>query len=238
MQVVEEGGLEAEFIAPNIFLATETLEARAWAWAERRQQLVLESADPMAAEGLLSAEEAGQRAVQAIREACTAGRSAAKAAALQEAAQRVLTQEFPALGHTPAVLPRARSQGAGGAPASAGPRRLPADPPPAADDERAAATDEQERGGTASVGVAIKRHAAGSVGAELASSLGSLGGVGTSPTAAASSAGEAADYWFFQAADGQSLFLCQLNMRMLLHAYGSFAALPSTITGKVRLSCL
>ena len=43
-----EGGLEAAYEAPNIYSAIDALAARARTFAERRQRLLLEAADPLA----------------------------------------------------------------------------------------------------------------------------------------------------------------------------------------------
>jgi hypothetical protein len=43
----------------------------------------------------------------------------------------------------------------------------------------------------------------------------------------------AGDYYMYQAADGEWLFLHPLNLRCLLHAFGSYAACPPTVTGRV-----
>jgi hypothetical protein len=47
------------------------------------------------------------------------------------------------------------------------------------------------------------------------------------------SASLSGDYFMYQAADGQWLFLHPLNLRCLLHAYGSYGACAPTVTGKV-----
>ncbi|EFN52695.1 expressed protein [Chlorella variabilis] len=58
-QVTAEGGAEAAYEAPNIYSAIDALAARARAAAERRQRTLLEAADPMVQDSLLSPEEAG-----------------------------------------------------------------------------------------------------------------------------------------------------------------------------------
>jgi hypothetical protein len=47
------------------------------------------------------------------------------------------------------------------------------------------------------------------------------------------SASQSGDFYMYQAADGQWLFLHPLNLRCLLHAFGSYAACPPTVTGKL-----
>ena len=48
LQVTAEGGLEAAYEAPNVYSAIDALAARARSFAERRQRLLLEGADPLA----------------------------------------------------------------------------------------------------------------------------------------------------------------------------------------------
>lgn len=65
-------------------------------------------------------------------------------------------------------------------------------------------------------------------------SPGTSGLLGSSPTTSAmNSASLSGDYFMYQAADGQWLFLHPLNLRCLLHAFGSYAACPPTVTGRV-----
>jgi hypothetical protein len=65
-------------------------------------------------------------------------------------------------------------------------------------------------------------------------SPGTAGLLGSSPTTSAmNDASLAGDYYMYQAADGEWLFLHPLNLRCLLHAFGSYAACPPTVTGRV-----
>jgi len=65
-------------------------------------------------------------------------------------------------------------------------------------------------------------------------SPGTAGLLGSSPVSSAmNTASLSGDYFMYQAADGQWLFLHPLNLRCLLHAFGSYAACPPTVTGKV-----
>lgn len=66
-------------------------------------------------------------------------------------------------------------------------------------------------------------------------SPGTSGLLGSSPTTSAMNSASLSemDYFMYQAADGQWLFLHPLNLRCLLHAFGSYAACPPTVTGRV-----
>ncbi len=84
--------------------------------------------------------------------------------------------------------------------------------------------------------------AAGATEAFLPATLRSLSLLGTSPSAPANAAAppthpDDGHYWFYQAADGQWLFLCPLNMRMLLAHHGGggggFAACPPLLSARV-----
>jgi hypothetical protein len=54
--------------APYIYAAMDALAARATAWAERRQRLLLEGTPPDAAAALQSPEEAGAAAAAAVKQ--------------------------------------------------------------------------------------------------------------------------------------------------------------------------
>lgn len=70
--------------------------------------------------------------------------------------------------------------------------------------------------------------------AMFGTSPGTSGLLGSSPTTSAmNNANLSGDFFMYQAADGQWLFLHPLNLRCLLHAFGSYAACPPTVTGKV-----
>jgi hypothetical protein len=58
--------------------------------------------------------------------------------------------------------------------------------------------------------------------------------LGTSPTTAQmNSASQSGDYYMYQATDGSWLFLHPLNVRCLLHAFGSYGNCPATVTGRL-----
>ncbi|KAK9807857.1 hypothetical protein WJX72_011479 [[Myrmecia] bisecta] len=93
--------------------------------------------------------------------------------------------------------------------------------------------------GASSKGVAIQpspKRASQGGGAELSSSVQSDGGLssgilGSSPgDAAAGNASIGSDFYFYQAADGQWLFLTALNMRALMAHFGSPLTCPATFT--------
>ncbi|GAB4820330.1 hypothetical protein N2152v2_007376 [Parachlorella kessleri] len=72
--------------------------------------------------------------------------------------------------------------------------------------------------------------------AELSSSDKSGGAsalLGTSPAGQEGVGAPPGDYYFYQASDGQWLFLHPLNSRMLLHHFGAYATCPPAITAKV-----
>ncbi|KAI3430854.1 hypothetical protein D9Q98_009263 [Chlorella vulgaris] len=249
-EVTAEGGLEAAFEAPNIYSAIDALAARARSAAERRQRLLLEGGDAMAQDAVLTPEELGQQAAAAVKGATTAALSAATLRREQQAAAAARDQQFPSLAAVAAALPSPPLQ----PPARPLPRPVavaaPAQPPHQAafsnEDETqvqqpagTAASTQAGRHGharTAAVPIAAATANQGGGGAEeLSSSARSAGGLlGSSPADGGGGKGGGGDFFFFfQAADGQWLFLCPLNLRMLLARYGSYAACPATITAKV-----
>ncbi|KAL4855576.1 RING finger protein 10 [Chlorella vulgaris] len=248
-EVTAEGGLEAAFEAPNIYSAIDALAARARSAAERRQRLLLEGGDAIAQDAVLTPEELGQQAAAAVKGATTAALSAATVRREQQAAAAARDQQFPSLATVAAALPSPPLQ----PPARPLPRpaaaAAPAQPPHLAafsEDEMqvqqpagTAASTQAGRHGharTAAVPIAAATANQGGGGAEeLSSSSRSAGGLlGSSPADGGGGKGGGADFFFFfQAADGQWLFLCPLNLRMLLARYGSYAACPATITAKV-----
>eukprot|EP00741_Cyanophora_paradoxa_P022645 tig00021493_g21870.t1 len=56
---------------------------------------------------------------------------------------------------------------------------------------------------------------------------------GASRAAAAAAAADPNFYYFYQAGDGQNLFLHPLCVKMLLHEYGSYAAFPGALEGSL-----
>lgn len=66
MQVTAEGGRDAAMEAPFIYAAIDALAARAMAWAERRQRMILESHPEDGS--LLSPGEAALAASAAVKE--------------------------------------------------------------------------------------------------------------------------------------------------------------------------
>lgn len=69
-QVTAEGGCDAAREVDALYRSLEALERRARAWAERRQQLLLDAADPIAAGKLPSAQEAGAAAAAVVAAVC------------------------------------------------------------------------------------------------------------------------------------------------------------------------
>jgi hypothetical protein len=68
LQIVAEGGPDAEAEAPYVWIAQELLAARAAGAAERRQRAVLAACPPVAAAGLPSAADAGAAAARAVKQ--------------------------------------------------------------------------------------------------------------------------------------------------------------------------
>ena len=73
LQVIAEGGPDAEAEAPYIWVAQDLLATRAAGAAERRQRAMLAVAPPAAATGMPSAQEAGAIAARAVKQvrSCT-----------------------------------------------------------------------------------------------------------------------------------------------------------------------
>ncbi|PSC71813.1 RING finger 10 [Micractinium conductrix] len=238
-QVTAEGGVEAAYEVPNLYSAIDALAGRARSAAERRQRLLLEGADPMAQDVLLAPGEAGAQAAAAVKGATTAALSAAAVRRERVAAAAARDKAFPSL--APAAQPPPHPR-----------------PAVAARPGRAAVSDEEEGEAAAPGGPGRRQPATAAVPIGQAGSRGGGGGgdrsagsptaaellgssarsagagmLGSSPAAGGDAAGGGGDYYFYQAADGQWLFLCALNLRMLLSHYGSYAACPHSLTAKV-----
>ncbi len=65
-QAATEGSIDAANEVDTLYRSLDLLERRARAWAERRQGLLLESADPLAAAKLPSVQEAGAVAAAVV----------------------------------------------------------------------------------------------------------------------------------------------------------------------------
>lgn len=59
-----------------------------------------------------------------------------------------------------------------------------------------------------------------------------INGTGSSPAEHAGAFLTSGDYYIYQAADGQWLFVATLDARILLSHYGSYEALPPTLTAR------
>lgn len=88
--------------------------------------------------------------------------------------------------------------------------------------------------GSGGVSPAASAAAAGST-AELPGSFKSTSGLlGSSPAEAGAGGGaSASEFFFYQSSDGQWLFLCPLNLRMLLAHYSAYPACPPTLSARV-----
>ena len=258
-QVTAEGGLEAAYAAPNIYGAIDLLAARARAAAERRQRQLLEPSAAAAAGGpsdallsdassslLLTPEEAGLQAAQAVKGSTTAALSAAAAAREHQAAEAARERLFPSLAPArPSAAAAVAAQAAapsdgqeegeaGGASTSTSAVPAIAGPPVA----RTAALPIRSPG--AHGGAAAEHEQLQPPLSSSARSAGSAGGhapLGSSPSTAAGSPADpsttSSRYYFYQASDGQWLFLSPLNLKMLLAHHGSYAACPPLLTARV-----
>jgi hypothetical protein len=132
----------------------------------------------------------------------------------EEEDQEQQQQDAAGQGEEPQLAPEDISSaggGGGGGPAQSSARSIPGQP------GAVAAAD----GSAAAAGL-------------FGTSPGTSGLLGSSPTTSAmNSASLSGDYYMYQAADGQWLFLHPLNLRCLLHAFGSYGACPPTVTGRV-----
>lgn len=70
MQVAAEGSIDAANEVDALYRSLDALEKRARIWAERRQGLLLESADPLAAAKLPTVQEAGAAAAAVVAAVC------------------------------------------------------------------------------------------------------------------------------------------------------------------------
>ncbi|KAG1679804.1 hypothetical protein FOA52_012716 [Chlamydomonas sp. UWO 241] len=252
-EVTSEGGLEAAITAPHVFAALDSLAARARKWAARRAEAL---GDP-------NPERAGAEAESVVKDCFTLGGGASVGAyahasssssavgagvgaggvgaaggGQSQAQQQARQQSHSPLGGEftfeaafsdddedggpapPTGGVRALGLGAAAA-AAAAPAGSPAcagSPPPPAASSKAVAVAQPPLG-----------DGAGDGGAGGAGDLS-----GTSPTTALMNAPDGDDeYCMLQASDGTWVFLHPLNLRCLLHHYGSYDRVPHTLTAKV-----
>ncbi|KAK9840636.1 hypothetical protein WJX81_005957 [Elliptochloris bilobata] len=260
--VMTEGTLDAATEAPHVFAAADALAARAAAWTERRQRLRVEAAVPGGPE-LQDAHETGAVAAAEVKKVTTAAVSAAAEEQSREAAAAARAAEFPSLPHARRPADRPGAGGAGAATHMQAARAhaleaafsdeddyfdLDADLPgpasvrqaasPGAPDGAAATAAAQPSAATGAVrssGVPIAgwtaggtRDAAGSYHSDSEAALGS------SPTEGGAGFAAGSDFHFYQAEDGQWLFLGALEVRALLMAAGGApAALPGAVAGRL-----
>ncbi|CAK0785380.1 hypothetical protein CVIRNUC_008588 [Coccomyxa viridis] len=256
-EVTTEGGFDAAMEAPYIYAAIDALALRAGKWAERRQRLILEGVSADAA--VVTPEAASAAAIAAVKEMTNAAsdsakhdiaRRAAEAARAAEdaAAKAALVRDFPSLRPSLAPPPpqrgwevahaaAAKTQGAETAfsddefeplalqfghsetPQNGTAASSPSNP------KEAEASDLSEDKGIPIVGSSAASKAPDAAGSATSAS-------GSSPPDQASFL-KSNEYYFYQASDGQWLFLTALDMRVLLAHHGAYSALPGRLAAQV-----
>jgi hypothetical protein len=224
-QLAAEGGQEAAIEAPNVTAAMESLAVRARLWAERRERARAERAGLEPADAAAATEQAGRAAARAVEDACAVAAAQAAHRTERQVAAAALEAQFPALAVAPS-LPRpqtawGKAPGSQARPQQRQPHQRPPTPP--FSDGGSAGEEEAVPAGSADVAQLPPSPQA----AQPEPS--SLPG-GAQPAAGPSSDGF---FYFYQASDGQPLFLSALNQRMLLQHYGSYASCPPTLTAAV-----
>lgn len=250
-QLTAEGGWDAAQEAPFLYAAIDALAARAGTWAERQQRLRIESASKQAASEMAEPVVISRQAIAFVKQFSTAAVHAAeeqREAASKEAHRQAL---FPSLSSSSAPIKPAATNASG----SATPRprltplvRLqgkgassPAPAPAAAATnifEPAFSDDEDEGKEPDQAAVATAEPLAQTQSEEprqeSRAEQASDNLMGTSPVGAAGvSHLPSAEFYFYQSADGQCVFLHPLVSRALLAHFGSYAACPPEVVGRV-----
>ncbi|KAK9803799.1 hypothetical protein WJX73_000160 [Symbiochloris irregularis] len=237
-QVVAEGGMDATMEAPALYAAIDALAARAGAWAERHQRIQapahLRSSGPDAAE---TPEAAAAHASRLVRQAAEKAAEQANAARVRDQSDAQLDQEFPSL---PALAPSSRS-----APRASSPQPTVAPalqdrvvqarmedaeqlPPQAASIHhmQAAFSDDDS---SPRHGIPVPTTDGPP---EAPTPAGPAEISGTSPPVAMP-AQPANKYLFYQAADGQWVFMSPLDMRILASVHGSLQSCPQSLQAPI-----
>ncbi|DBB05197.1 TPA: hypothetical protein ACH3X3_010439 [Trebouxia sp. C0006] len=257
-QLTAEGGWDAAQEAPFLYAAMDALAARAGTWAERGQRLRIEAASEQAGSTMAEPVVVSREAIAFVKQFSTAAVHAAeeqREAASKEAKRQEL---FPSLSSSSTPTRPAQSTGTA---ASSTPRpkltplvRLPQkgsthtspasgpapDAPTAAGHPQAAFSDEEEedQGAESTAAAAAAEETEiqnqgsqqeGVTSAEPPDTVLDTSPGGTSGAAPAPST----EFYFYQAADGQCVFLHPLVSRALLAHYGSYAACPPEVAGQI-----
>eukprot|EP00892_Ulva_mutabilis_P009215 jgi/Ulvmu1/6666/UM003_0304.1 len=254
--IVAGGGVEAAVEGPSLFKSMDLLAAQARAWTQRRL-------DQQSAGGVVGATEedtggfaAGLEAERAVRdvfeiqmadERTRAARAAEAEEESRRAAQRAEVQDelFPQLGGPGAVV-GARLSGRWGAAvggsAGGSERGSPRD---AAESDLAGGLQfDLDDGETPETPELVKRGDSAARGAEgvadgaASPGIGSLEEsmrlLGTSPNTGLSvNQIDQGDFYMYQAADGQWLFLHPINIRAMLNHYKGFHGFPRMLEAEV-----
>ncbi|DBB01557.1 TPA: hypothetical protein ACH3X1_000206 [Trebouxia sp. C0004] len=255
-QLTAEGGWDAAQEAPFLYAAMDALAARAGTWTERRQRLKMEAASEQAASMMAEPVVVSREAIAFVKQFSTAAVHAAeeqRAAASKEAKHQ---EVFPSLSSSSTLTRPAQSTGTSSlstpqpkltplvrlpqkgstntSPAS-GPAAAPAGHPQAAfsDDE----AEEQGAEPTAAVAAAEETEISQNQGSQqegVASAEPPDSGLGTSPAGTSGAVPvTSTEFYFYQSADGQCIFLHPLVSRALLAHYGSYAACPPEVAGQI-----
>ncbi|KAK9835882.1 hypothetical protein WJX74_010176 [Apatococcus lobatus] len=240
--VTTEGGFDAATEAPFVYGALDALASRSAAWAERRQHLLLEHAPPDKAASMAEPHVVAADAAAAVKQVSRAAVMDSSKLRSQVAAEAQHYAAFPALAPAPQPLPPG--------PAAPG---LPKPAEPMQQTHQAAFSDDDEASPThgaqqadarisgaaadAAADDAFVEHHNGP--AQQTSSPSKEPAAGTSPGTSSSSSQQdphqkGGNMYFYQAADGQWVFLHPLDMRALLSHYGSFEACPHTLTAPLQ----
>ncbi|KAL3147231.1 hypothetical protein ABBQ32_002726 [Trebouxia sp. C0010 RCD-2024] len=260
-QLTAEGGWDAAQEAPFLYAAMDALASRAGSWAERQQRIRIEGATPQAAADMAEPVVAARQAVDFVKQFSTAAVHAAEEqqeAASNEAHRQAL---FPTLsssstpvkpgpqnlaagsGPRPRLTPLVRLPEKGSSTSSPGPG------PAEATAFEAAFSDSDEgegqlkgsRGAETAVATAEGQDADLPQSAEAVSSSAAAAPdhVTDSTTTAGGGLSQGSgqppstEFFFYQSADGQCVFLHPLVSRALLAHHGSYAACPPQVIGKV-----
>lgn len=254
-QLTAEGGWDAAQEAPFLYAAMDALAARAGTWAERRQRLRIEAASEQAASTMAEPVVVSREAIAFVKQFSTAAVHAAeeqREAASKEAKRQEL---FPSLSSSSTPTRPAQSTGTS---ASSTPRprltplvRLPQKgfintspasgpaPAPAGHPQAAFSDDEEEDQGADSnaAPAAAEENAVQNQGNPqegVASAEPPDSGLGTSPAGTSGAVPvPSTEFYFYQSADGQCVFLHPLVSRALLAHYGSYAACPPEVAGQI-----
>ncbi|KAL0035668.1 hypothetical protein WJX79_007021 [Trebouxia sp. C0005] len=254
-QLTAEGGWDAAQEAPFLYAAMDALAARAGTWAERRQRLKIEAASEPAASVMAEPVVVSREAIAFVKQFSTAAVHAAeeqREAASKEAKRQEL---FPSLSCSssatrpaqstgmsasstprPKLTPLVRLPQTGSINASPAPGPAPV-PTPAGHPQAAFSDDEDEDQDAETTAAATEEPGLQHQGSQqevVASAESSDCVLGTSPAGTSGAVpAPSTEFYFYQSADGQCVFLHPLVSRALLAHYGSYAACPPEVAGQI-----